>query len=198
MKIGKLNQIIPNITIIPKFNIDNDYYVIKLGKRVIGNTSFKINGISEANTRFQQTCFPENWYKKTSVLSIKPHLNIDYIEILQEKGKGFGRKVMQYLYDLSCKKGCEGRIVLDSTSAASEFYSHLGFDTPISDTKKYKRIYDICAEYAQNIKISRQIFNDLLKKCGCPTMTNGKFNAPGIRFFDPTIKENIEKLFKRS
>lgn len=196
MRIGKsTNLIIPNIKIIPKFDIDSDYYVIKLGKKVIGNTSFRINGISEANTEFQRTCFPQSWYKRTRILSIKPHLNINSIEILQEKGKGFGRKIMQYFYDLSCQKGCEGRIVLDSTCAASGFYSHLGFDTPISDTKKYKRIFNICAEYARNTKISQQIFNDLLKNCGCPTMTNGKFNAPGIRFFDP-IKENIEKLFK--
>ena len=197
MKIAKsTSQIIQTIKVVPKFNIENDYYVIKLGRKVIGNTSFKINGISEANTGFQLTCFPQNWYKKTKVLSIKPHLNINYIEILQEKGKGFGRKVMQYLYDLSCKKGCEGRIVLDSTGAASGFYSHLGFDTPVLDTKRYRKIYDICAEYAKNTKISQQVFNDLLKNCGCPTMTDGKFNAPGIRFFDP-VKENIAKLFKR-
>ena len=196
MRIGRsTTKIIQNIKVIPKFNIEDDYYVIKLGKRVIGNASFRINGISEANTGFQKTCFPQNWYKKTKVLNIKPHLNISHIEILQEKGKGFGRKVMQYLYDLSRKKGCEGRIGLDSTSSASGFYSHLGFDIPILDKKKYKHIYDICAEYAKNTKISQQIFNDLLKNCGCPTMTNGKFNAPGIRFFDP-IKENIDRLFK--
>ena len=91
MRIGKsTNKIIPKIKIIPNFNIDRDYYVIKLGEKVIGNTSFKINGLSEANTGFQQTCFPQNWYKKTRILSIKPHLNINYIEILQDKGKGFG------------------------------------------------------------------------------------------------------------
>ena len=183
------------LSIKPNFRFESDYYEIKLGKKLVGNATFQVHGAVDVPIKDLQRELPVDWFQGSKNPKVKPYLDLNYIEITGQKGKGLGRKAVQLLYELSRKTGGEGRIVLDSVPTAAGFYSHLGFDCPIAERIKFDNIYKVCLEFAQNMKMDARTFRGLLTKYGCPSKTNGKFNVAGIRFFNPT-KENLAKLFK--
>ena len=142
-----------------------------------------------------QTIFPKHFFDENG--KIKPILSIDFIEIFDNKNqrKGIGRKVMQQLFQKSLELGCEGRITLESLPFAKGFYSKLGFDIPVAKKATYDAIYKKCEKIAKCADMSPEEFKELLERNSCPNKLNGKFNADGIRFFDPT-DENIKLLYK--
>ena len=197
--VSEISKLIPSskqkLRVVPNFRVEADYYDIKLGRKILGNTTYKIsNGETFAPAKIAQ--FPTNWLTDSKEQPVKPFLFISYIELLKEKGQGLARKTMQILHELSEKKGCEGRMALSATPTTTGFYSHLGFDCPPKDQEMYDKLYSLAAKIAETKNLKKREFSKELKAIGCPTKTNGKYNTTGLRFFIPT-QDNLSLLYKK-
>lgn len=91
------------LTVTPEYITDNETYKIISDDTIIGYYSFFFTG------------------PKT--------LKLDNLFILPEFiGKGFGKKLMEDLFEKASLRECSG-IMLDSDPNAESFYSHFGFIT---------------------------------------------------------------------
>lgn len=182
------------LRVVPNFRVEADYFDIRLGRKVLGNSTFTISqGENLSPSIISQ--FPDTWVTSSKTKPIKPFLDIKYIELLHEKGKGWARKTMQLLHALSVKSGCEGRMALKTSKKTAGFYSHLGFDCPPKDQEMYDKLYAIISRIAEVKNLKKRDFAKELRKMDCPTKTNGKYNIDGLRFFEPT-EQNIALLYK--
>ena len=191
MKVSSIKNI---ISVVPNFNKEPDWYDIKLGRKIIGNATLVMRPQRPAFDS-DLVRFPQGWI--TGDDAIKPYLSVTYIEILKEKGKGFGRKAMQAIYAIAKNSDAQGRIALRSQVKPAGFYSHLGFDIPERLKSTLDIIYNACLEIAKEKKVSKKAFLTMLKDAQCPSKTNGRFNVAGLRFFTPT-EENVAVLFRKS
>ena len=68
------------LRIVPNFRWESDFYDIKLGKNVIGNTTFSVcRGEDFSQSTLKQ--FPVSWFTDEVGTKLKPFLNINYIEL---------------------------------------------------------------------------------------------------------------------
>jgi len=182
------------LRIIPNFTTEADFYKISLDRKVIGNTTFSVSNEAKICNKSAKD-FPESWKLETDETKLKPFLFISYIELLKEKSKGLGRNAMQLLYKISCKKSCEGRMLLQASKQTAGFYSHLGFDCLAADKITFDQKYAQSLNLATRDTLNKRDFIHILHKLGCPRKINGKYNSDGVRFFIPN-EENLAYLFK--
>ena len=71
--------------------------------------------------------FPKSWFSYKNSDDMLPILEIVGLETISKKNQGYGRGCLKALYELSCKKGCHGRLQVFAAFGSGSFYEHCGF-----------------------------------------------------------------------
>lgn len=82
------------------------------------------------NQEFPRTgacILPNSWFQDRNSNWVVPVLEITGLETFQQRCSGNGRLCLQALYDLSCRRGCGGRMQVFADFDSAEFYEHCGF-----------------------------------------------------------------------
>lgn len=160
--------------------------------------------ISEPSATAKVDRYPKSWIDTNG--NIKNSLYIDYIATEDfAEGAGYGRLMIQRLYQESLRKGCEGRLSLHSSFDSHGFYDRLGFEVGERTIQKKhilqkqleEKIQTLLAnkktglkvEDSEIMKIKQQldkVNKELSEHVPCES---------GALFFTPT-EQNLKKLFK--
>lgn len=148
--------------------------------------------------------YPKSWIDTNG--NIKNSLYIDYIatEGIAE-GAGYGRLMIQRLYQESLRKGCGGRLSLHSSFGSHGFYDKLGFEVgERTIQKKYilqkqleEKMQNLLANKKAGLKVEDSEIIDIkqqLDKINIE-LSNHVPCESGFLFFTPT-EQNLKKLFK--
>ena len=82
----------------------------------------------QQSPRNEHQFFPNSWFVDKTTDQMKPVLEVTGLETFQQRSTGNGRLCLQALYDLSQKKGCDGRIQALAAFGSAPFYEHCGFE----------------------------------------------------------------------